>query len=88
MRLAPMKTPVLPVMLVMLNSASSVTYVAWVISWIECELLGGSRAGVVFVFKLQNQLSEVELMELKIGARSQHPRRYVNRGRTSGITSV
>jgi hypothetical protein len=50
-------------LLVLLSSASSA---AWVISWIECELLGGGRGGMMFVFKFQNQFSEVELKILKI----------------------
>ena len=53
MRLAPMEQPVLLVLLSLLISAN---FVAWAISWIECELLGGGRGGMVFVFKSQNQL--------------------------------
>ena len=64
MRLVPMEQPILPVLLVLLTG-SSASFVAWIISWIECELLGGGRGGMIFVFKFQNQLSEVELDILK-----------------------
>ena len=56
-RLAPMGKPVLLVLLVLLSSASSA---AWVISWIECELLGGGRGGMIIVFKFPESVFRSE----------------------------